>query len=86
MTNASVLNQFLRSIGASWSLLQDDGHVLHTFYGFNSDLGDVSKAAEYRTNAYRPSYMLPAASLNRWKSLPLHARTDARLRELHKNH
>ena len=64
----------------------DDGHVLHTFYGFDSDLGDVSKAAEYRTNAYRPAYMLPAVSLNRWKSLPFHARTKARLRELHKNH
>ena len=63
-----------------------DGSVLHTFYGFSSEMGDAAKADEYRTKAHCPDLLLPEASRKHWKSLPFHARTKARLRELYKNH
>ncbi len=67
--------------------LAADGRVLHTFYEFGSDeMGDAAKADEYRTKAHGPDLLLPEASRKLWKSLPFHARTMARLRELHKNH
>lgn len=63
-----------------------DDSVLHTFYGFSSEMGDAAKADEYRTKAHGPDLLLPEASRKHWKSLPFHARTKARLRELYKNH
>lgn len=63
-----------------------DGSVLHTFYGFSSEMGDAAKADEYRTKAHGPDLMLPEASRKRWKSLPFHARVDARIHELYRKH
>ena len=63
-----------------------DGSVLHTFYGFSSEMGDAAKADEYRTKAHGPDLLLPEESRKRWKSLPFHARVDARIHELYRNH
>ena len=63
-----------------------DGSVLHTFYGFSSEMGDAAKADEYRTKAHGPNLLLPEESRKRWKSLPFHARVDARIHELYRNH
>ena len=63
-----------------------DGSVLHTFYGFSSEMGDAAKADEYRTKAHGPDLMLPEAIRKRWKSLPFHARVDARIHELYRKH
>ena len=63
-----------------------DGSVLRTFYGFSSEMGDAAKADEYRTKAHGPDLLLPDESRKRWKSLPFHARVDARIHELYRNH
>ena len=65
-----------------------DGSVLYTFDGFSSEseMGDAAKADEYRTKAHGPDLLLPEESRKRWKSLPFHARVDARLHELYRNH
>lgn len=63
-----------------------DGSVLHTFYGFSSEMGDAAKADEYRTKAHGPDLLLPEASRKHWKSLPFHARVDARIHELYRKH
>ena len=72
-----------------WSAMEfvaADGSVLHTFYGFSSEMGDAAKADEYRTKAHGPNLLLPEESRKRWKSLPFHACVDARIHELYRNH
>ena len=66
--------------------LAADGSVLYTFYGFSSEMGDAAKADEYRTKAHGPDLLLPEASRKHWKSLPFHARVDARIHELYRKH
>lgn len=76
----------LPSVPLYWcamEFLAADGRVLHTSYELGSDeMGDAAKADEYRTKAYGPDLLLPEASRKLWKSLPFHARTKARHREL----
>ena len=63
-----------------------DGSVLHTFYGFSSEMGDAAKADEYRTQVHGTEFMLPVANRKRWVALPFHSRADARIKELYRNH
>ena len=72
--------------GCAMEFVAADGSVLHTFYGFSSEMGDAAKADEYRTKAHGPDLLLPEESRKRWKSIPFHARVDARIHELYRNH
>lgn len=59
-----------------------DGGVLYAFDDYNAPMGDVAKAEEYRTAVARPYYMLPTASLARWKALPCFKRASVRMDKL----
>lgn len=59
-----------------------ESYVLPLDGGISSEMGDWARADEYRIMRPRPTYMLPAASLARWHTLPFLKKAKARMREL----
>ena len=61
------------------------GEVLYAYGDHDGPIGDEAKAEEYRTAVSRPNFMLPRASLARWKALPCFKRASVRMEKLHKD-
>lgn len=71
------------SYGVELQFLSEDGKVERSFYDVDVvKMGDKALAEQYRTEAHRPSYMLPSDLLQRWNELPFRSAAKKRMHDL----